>query len=77
MSREVRSERLRGLMERLRVGAVLLRRPANFAWYTNGADNKVDRSSPVGVASLLVTGDAEYVVADNIEAARMRDEETP
>ncbi len=64
-------------MERLHVGAVLLRRPANFAWYTNGADNRVDRSLPVGVASLLVTGDAEYVVADNIEAARMRDEETP
>ena len=77
MSRESRGEKLRGLMERLDVGAVLLRRPANFAWYTNGADNKVDRSSPVGVASLLVTGDAEYVVADNIEAARMRDEETP
>lgn len=77
MSRESRGEKLRGLMERLDVGAVLLRRPANFAWYTNGADNKVDRSSPVGVASLLVTGDAEYVVADNIEASRMRDEETP
>ena len=77
MSREIRSERLRGLMDRLDVGAVLLRRPANFAWYTNGADNKVDRSSPVGVASLLVTADAAYVVADNIEAQRMRDEETP
>ncbi len=77
MSRGSRAEKLRSLMERLGVGAVLLRRPANFAWYTNGADNKVDRSSPVGVASLLVTPEAEYVVADNIEAARMRDEETP
>ena len=75
MSRETRSEGLRELMERLGVGAVLLRRPANFAWYTNGADNRVDRSSPVGVASVLATPDAAYVVADNIEAARMRDEE--
>ncbi len=75
MSRETRSEKLRGLMEGLGVGAVLLRRPANFAWYTNGADNRVDRSSPLGVASVLVTTDAAYVVADNIEAARMRDEE--
>ena len=62
-------------MEPLGVGAVLLRRPANFAWYTNGADNRVDRSSPFGVASVLVTPDAEYIVADNIESARMRDEE--
>ena len=77
MSRALRRENLSELMQRLAVGAVLLRAPANFAWYTNGADNKVDRSSPVGVASLLVTGDAEYVVADNIEAPRMRDEETP
>ena len=75
MSREIRSEKLRGLMQGLGVGAVLLLRPANFAWYTNGADNRVDRSAPFGVASVLVTPDAAYVVADNIEAARMRDEE--
>ena len=77
MSREGRRERLRGLAERLGVGAVLLRTPANFAWYTGGADNRVDHSSPLGVASVLVTGDAEYVVTDNIEAGRMRREETP
>ncbi len=62
-------------MERLGVGALLLRKPANLAWYTNGADNRVDHSAPLGVASLLVTGDAEYVVADNIEADRMRAQE--
>ena len=62
-------------MDGIGVGAILLRRPANFSWYTNGADNRVDRSSPLGVASLLVTTDAEYLVADNIEAHRMRDEE--
>lgn len=75
MSREFRRKRLRELMERLGVGALLLRTPANFAWYTNGADNRVDHSAPLGVAPLLVTGDAEYVVADNIEADRMREEE--
>ncbi len=77
VSREGRRERLRGLAERLGVGAVLLRTPANFAWYTGGADNRVDHSMPLGGASVLVTGDAEYVVADNIEAGRMREEETP
>ena len=77
MSREGRRERLRELAERPDLGAVLLRSPANFAWYTGGADNRVDQSVPLGVASVLVTADAEYVVTDNIEAPRMREEETP
>jgi Xaa-Pro aminopeptidase len=67
VSREGRRERLRELAERLGIGAVLLQTPANFAWYTGGADNRVDRSVPLGVASVLVTADAEYIVTDNIE----------
>lgn len=54
-----------------------MRRPANFAWYMGGADNRVDHADPLGVASVLITTDAEYVVTDNIEAPRMREEETP
>lgn len=77
MSRERRRERLRGLMEEAGAGGILLRRPANFAWYTGGADNRVDRGDEFGVAAILVTRDAEYVVSDNIEAPRMREEETP
>ena len=75
--REARCEKLRGLMEQAGAGGILLRRPANFAWYTGGADNRVDRGDEFGVAAILVTRDAEYVVSDNIEATRMREEETP
>ena len=77
MSREDRRQRLRETMDRLGLEVVLLRRPANFAHYTGGADNRVDHSDPLGVATLLVTLEAEYIVADNIEAPRMREEETP
>ncbi|MDQ3841805.1 MAG: M24 family metallopeptidase [Actinomycetota bacterium] len=77
MSRNQRREKLLELMDRLGLGAVLLRRPANFAWYTGGSDNRVDHSDPLGVATVLVTPGTEYVVADNIEAPRMREEETP
>ncbi len=77
MSRNQRREKLLELMDRLGLGAVLLRRPANFAWYTGGSDNRVDHSDPLGVAAVLVTAGTEYVVADNIEAPRMREEETP
>lgn len=77
MSREARREKLRGLMDRLGLGKLLLQRPANFAWYTGGADNRVDHADPLGVAAILLTAEAEYVVCDNIEAPRMREEETP
>ncbi len=64
-------------MDRLGLEAILLRRSVNFAWYTDGADNRVDHASPFGVADVLVTPDSEYVVTNNIEAARMREEQTP
>ena len=77
MSREARREDLRSVMERRGLGALVLRRPANFAWFTGGADNRVDHADPLGVAAILLTGEAEYVLTDNIEAPRMRGEQTP
>ncbi len=77
MSLESRERSLRELMEGRGVGTLLLSRPANFAWYTGGADNRVDRGDPVGVASVLLTQDAAYVLTNNIEAPRMREEQTP
>lgn len=64
-------------MDRRGLAAVLLRRSANFAWYTGGADNRVDHASPFGVADVLVTPEAEYIFTNNIEARRMREEQTP
>ena len=77
MSRENRDRSLRELMDDRGLGALLLSRPANFAWYTGGADNRVDHGDPVGVASVLVTTDDAYVLTNNIEAPRMREEQTP
>src|SRR5215210_5699275 len=75
--RRSRRQRLRELMDRRGLGALLLRRSTNFAWYTGGADNRVDHASPFGVADILITRDAEYVFTNNIEAQRMREEQTP
>ena len=77
MSLESRREKLRDVMDGIGLGALLMRRPANFAWYTGGADNRVDHADPLGVAGILLTLEAEYVLTDNIEAPRMRGEETP
>src|SRR5215212_5394179 len=77
MSKETRNRSLRKLMAERGVGALLLSSPANFAWYTSGADNRVDHGDPVGVASILVVRDDDYVLTNNIEAPRMREEQTP
>jgi Xaa-Pro dipeptidase len=77
MSRELRDRSLREMMDGHGVGALLLSSPANFAWYTGGADNRVDHGDPVGVASVLLTTDEVYILTNNIEAPRMRQEQTP
>jgi Xaa-Pro dipeptidase len=77
MSRESRDRSLRELMDVHGVEALLLSSPANFAWYTGGADNRVDHGDPVGVASVLLTTDDAYILTNNIEAPRMREEQTP
>src|ERR687893_717624 len=77
MTKETRDRGLRELMDGRGVGALLLSSPANFAWYTGGADNRVDHGDPVGVASALLTTDDAYILTNNIEAPRMREEQTP
>ena len=72
-----RHERLADLIERRGLDAVVLRRPANFAWYTGGADTKVDHVATEGVADLIVRPDSLLVLTSTIEARRMRAEQTP
>lgn len=64
-------------MDRHGLGGIVLRRPANFAWYTGGGDNRVDRSQPWGVADVVVTPSGEFVATTTIEARRMHEEQTP
>src|SRR5215207_11473435 len=75
--RAIRANRLRELLDRRRLGGVVLRRPVNFAWYTGGADSRVDHVAPDGVADILVTPQAELVLASTMSGPRMRAEQTP
>lgn len=73
----MRRERLIELMERRRLDALLLRRPENFAWYTGGGNSRVDYVEAEGVADVVITRTADYVLTSTIEARRMRDEQAP
>ena len=68
---------VRAVLDDTKLDAVVLRRPENFAWYTGGADNRVDHAQSIGVADIVVTRNGEYVVTNNIEAPRMREEQVP
>jgi len=67
--------RVRGYLEREGLAGALLSRQDNFAWLSAGRDNHVVSGSEGGVASLLVTRDGHFALADRIEAGRLRDEE--
>lgn len=72
------NEKERRLLEFCRaagVDGVWLRRRANIAWITDGADVHCDTATQLGVASVLWTPQRKIVLTDNIEAARLRDEE--
>jgi Xaa-Pro dipeptidase len=75
--RAARRERLRESMDRAGVGAAVMRRPANFAWYTGGGNSRVEYAAPEGVADVVVTADHEWILTSKIEAPRMRAEEAP
>jgi Xaa-Pro dipeptidase len=75
--RQTKLDQVRAVLAEAGLGAVVLRRPENFAWYTGGADNRVDHASATGVADIVVNRDGDHVLTSNIEAPRMRDEQVP
>ena len=72
-----RSDLVRAVLDGTGLDAVVLRRAENFAWYSGGADNRVDHASTTGVAEIVVSRNGDHVVTNNIEAARMREEQVP
>ena len=72
---ELKLERIRGLLGRRSLNALLLQSVDNFAWATCGAGSYVNVAASTGGASLLITPKGRYVVTDNIESVRLEQEE--
>lgn len=72
---KLKQKMIRELLERHSIDAVLLRRAGSFAWATCGAASYVNTAATNGAASLLITLRSRYVITDNIEATRLRQEE--
>jgi len=72
---EIKTERIVDMLDREKLGGVLLNAQHNFAWITGGASNAIDQSRENGAATVLVRRDGKrYLLASNIEMPRMLDE---
>ena len=72
---DLKLERIRNLLVDSDLDAILLRRTDNFSWATCGADPHINTADSMGIASLLVTKTDHFLVANNIEATRLMQEE--
>ena len=70
-----KDRRARRILDEQDLGALVLSTQANFAWITCGGDNHVSIASEGGVAAAVITADGKFIVCDNIEAARIAEEE--
>jgi len=71
----IKEKRLRELMDALGLRGVLLKKQANYSWFTAGGINAVAISTEIGFSSILITEKEKFCVANRIEARRNMEEE--
>jgi Xaa-Pro aminopeptidase len=67
--------RIQTLLGERGLDAMLLRRVSSFAWATCGAASYVNTATTFGEATLLITPTGRHLIANNIEATRLEQEE--
>src|SRR5512135_1519237 len=71
----IKLERIQKMLAQSGLDALLLQRFSNFAWATCGAACYINTADSAGNASLLIMPAGRFVLTDNIEAARLMQEE--
>lgn len=66
--------RIRALLSKRKLDALLLQRVSSFAWATCGAASYVNTAAAEGAAALLVAPAGRYLITNNIEAPRLERE---
>jgi antitoxin VapB len=70
-----KQKRMRALLERYQLDAILLQRVSSFAWATCGAASYVNAAVNNGESQLLITKNSHCLITNNIEAPRLIREE--
>jgi Xaa-Pro aminopeptidase len=69
-------KRIHELLVKFDLDALLLRQSGNFAWATCGGDAHINTADSLGIASLLITRTNRFLLTNNIEAARLMQEQS-
>jgi Xaa-Pro aminopeptidase len=72
----MKDQRVSDYLRRKGLDGLILSRVDNFAWFTCGGQNHVSVSAEGGVGSVLFLLGHRFLLANNIEAHRLLDEET-
>lgn len=72
---DLKLDRIKELLARYGVNAMLLQRSSSFAWATCGGASYINTATDYGVGSLLITPAGRYLITNNIEAPRFEQEE--
>lgn len=72
---QIKLKRIYELLENEGLNGIALSKHSNFSWMTAGGKSIVTICVDTGVATLLITKSGCYAVMNNIEVARMREEE--
>jgi Xaa-Pro aminopeptidase len=72
---EAKQARIKELLGKNDLDALLIRKVSNFAWATCGGSSYVDTSSTDGIAWLLFTPVSRHIITNNIEAPRLEQDE--
>jgi Xaa-Pro dipeptidase len=70
-----KKKRVRELMARIGLDAIVLKKQSNYSWLTCGGMNLVGIATEMGAVSLVLTHDAEHAICNKIEAPRIEKEE--
>jgi Xaa-Pro aminopeptidase len=72
---EIKQKRINNLLEKHKLDGLFMHRMSSFAWATCGVSSYINTASSYGEASILLLPPKKYIVTNNIEAARLKEEE--
>jgi Xaa-Pro aminopeptidase len=72
---KIKEERIRGLLAEKLLDGIIISKNYNFAWMTAGGNNKIVHNLETGASEMLITDSDKYILTNNLEAKRLREEE--
>ncbi|SJZ42244.1 M24 family metallopeptidase [Selenihalanaerobacter shriftii] len=70
-----KEDRVRQLLIEKQLDGIIIGKNHNFAWLTGGGNNRIVNNRETGASELLITKQDKYILTNNLEKNRLREEE--